>query len=152
IKERFEDLSFLNDSDARFQMMWSDPSSAEIIPPALQEQSARFPFGRLQAASFLQRIGCHSLIRGHEKVEAGYAETYRDDHVTLITVFSAGGVTNDDLPEGSSYRTVVPHALTIRARDSDVEVAPWEIQYEKYNDPSHNAFFKAPMQIAHRQD
>jgi hypothetical protein len=31
-------------------------------------QSARFCFGRLQAQHFLRRIGCHALIRGHEKI------------------------------------------------------------------------------------
>ena len=38
----------LNDPDIRFQMMWSDPSTADVIPAELQEQSARFPFGKLQ--------------------------------------------------------------------------------------------------------
>ena len=42
MKERFKDLSSLNDPDMRFQMMWSDPSSADVIPAELQEQSARF--------------------------------------------------------------------------------------------------------------
>jgi hypothetical protein len=65
IKERYKDLSSLNDPDFRFQMMWSDPSSADVIPVGLQEQSSRFPFGRLQATAFLQRLGCHTLVRGH---------------------------------------------------------------------------------------
>ncbi|MEN9580726.1 MAG: hypothetical protein RJA70_3735, partial [Pseudomonadota bacterium] len=39
LKERVKDLSGLNDPDVRFQMMWSDPSSADVIPAALQEQS-----------------------------------------------------------------------------------------------------------------
>ena len=39
IKERVMDLSGLNDPDIRFQMMWSDPSSADVIPASLQEQS-----------------------------------------------------------------------------------------------------------------
>src|SRR6478735_10177326 len=32
VKERWTDLSALNDPDIRFQMMWSDPSTAEVIP------------------------------------------------------------------------------------------------------------------------
>jgi hypothetical protein len=152
IKERWKDLSTLNDPDIRFQMMWSDPSSADVIPAQLQEQSARFPFGRLQAASFLQRIGCHTLIRGHEKVLAGFERNYDDDDIVLITLFSAGGTTNDDLPEDSSYRDVNPHAMTVAWQDGELELTPWAIDYETYNDPARNAFFKAPPEIEHKAD
>ena len=149
IKERFQDLSFLNDSDARFQMMWSDPSSADVIPSALQEQTARFPFGKLQAKAFLNRIGCHTLVRGHEKVVGGFMANYSDDDITICTLFSAGGMTNEDLPVDSSYRSVVPHALTIRYHEGKVTMEPWEIEYDRFNDPDRNAFFRAPPQIEH---
>lgn len=147
IKERWKDLNALNDPDIRFQMMWSDPSSADVIPAALQEQSARFPFGRLQAAHFLQRIGCTTLIRGHEKVESGFAQTYHDDNVTLITLFSAGGTDNKDLPEGSSYASVTPKALTIEVKDGETTMTPWDIDYVSYNDPNRNAFFQTAPEI-----
>ncbi|MEM9067977.1 MAG: metallophosphoesterase family protein [Myxococcota bacterium] len=147
IKERWKDLSALNDPDIRFQMMWSDPSSVDVIPAALQEQSARFPFGRLQAVHFLQKIGCNTLIRGHEKVEDGFARTYDDDQVKLITLFSAGGKDNQDLPETSSYRSVTPKALTIRYEDGGVTLTPWDIDYSSFNDPKRNAFFQAPPEI-----
>ena len=147
IKERWKDLNALNDPDIRFQMMWSDPSSADVIPAALQEQSARFPFGRLQAAHFLQRIGCTTLIRGHEKVESGFAQTYHDDAVTLITLFSAGGTDNKDLPEGSSYSGVTPKALTIDVKDGEATMTPWDIDYASYNDPDRHAFFKTEPEI-----
>ena len=52
IKERYKDMSSLNDEDIRFQMMWSDPSSADVIPASLQEQSARFPLGASNARRF----------------------------------------------------------------------------------------------------
>jgi hypothetical protein len=149
IKDRFEDLTFLNDPDARFQMMWSDPSSADVIPSALQEQSARFPFGRLQAASFLKRIGCHTMVRGHEKVESGFERNYHSPEVTVVTLFSAGGTVNDDLPVSSTYRSVTPRALVVKWVDGDLSMTPFLIQYEKYNDPAHNAFFRAPAQITH---
>ena len=151
IKERFEDLSFLNDPDVRFQMMWSDPSSADVIPAALQEQSARFPFGKLQATSFLQKIGCNTLVRGHEKVIDGFARTYDDDAVTLITLFSAGGPDNDDLPPDSSYRGVTPKAMTLEWKDGDVSIKPWNIDYGTYNTPEHNGFFIKPPEIEHRK-
>jgi Calcineurin-like phosphoesterase len=145
-KERFKDLSSLNDPDMRFQMMWSDPSSADVIPAELQEQSARFSFGKLQAQRFLQRLGCHTLIRGHEKVNEGFQPVYEGD-VLLCTLFSSGGKDNDDLPVNSSYRQVTPMALTIRYKDGESQLEPWVIDYEAYNDPERNAFFKQPPEL-----
>ncbi len=152
IKDKWQDLGSLNDSDLRFQMMWSDPSSADVIPAQLQDQSARFPFGKLQFQSFMQRIGCHMLVRGHEKVEEGIQTTYADPSGTLITLFSAGGKENDDLPEGSSYRSVTPMALTVLAQDGELELVPFRLDWARYNDPEHNAFFKSRMEIQHRVD
>ncbi len=151
-KEKFTDLSSLNDPDLRFQMMWSDPSSADVIPAELQEQTARFPFGRLQAARFLKRIGCDTLVRGHEKVDDGFKRTYDDESLLLITLFSAGGKDNDDLPIDSSYRSVTPRAMTMTFKDGRTEVTSWRIEYEAYNSPEHNKFFRAPPQIQHRVD
>lgn len=152
VKERWKDLSALNDDDIRFQMMWSDPSSAEVIPAALQEQSARFPFGRLQAAAFLQRMGCHTLVRGHEKVLDGFHENYNDDQVSVLTLFSAGGFDNGDLPLDSSYRQVTPKALTVTWQDGQATFSPWDIDYKTYNDPSLNAFHERPPEIQLRKD
>jgi hypothetical protein len=150
IKERWTDLSTLNDPDVRFQMMWSDPARADVIPTALQEQTARFPFGRLQLQSFLARIGCNALVRGHEKVDAGFERVYDDPAATLITVFSSGGAENADLPEGSSYRSVTPKALVVTHQDGVTDMAPFDLDWRAYNDPAHNAFFKNPMEIEHR--
>jgi hypothetical protein len=133
-------------------MMWSDPSTADVIPASLQDQTARFPFGKLQFQSFMQRIGCRMLVRGHEKVEDGIHTVYDDPNGTLITLFSAGGKENDDLPEGSSYRSVTPMGLTIMAKDADIELTPFRLDWQRYNDPDHNAFFKSRMEIQHRVD
>lgn len=152
IKERWKDLSTLNDPDVRFQMMWSDPSSADVIPAKLQEQSARFPFGRLQCQAFLRRIGCHTLVRGHEKVEEGFRRTYDEPEQLLITLFSSGGKTNDDLPAHSGYRSVTPMAMTVRLKDGESEIVPWKVDYERYNSPERNAFFKASPEIQHRSE
>ncbi|HEV8320369.1 MAG TPA: metallophosphoesterase [Myxococcota bacterium] len=152
LKERWRDLSTLNDPDLRFQMMWSDPSTADVIPAELQQQSARFPFGRLQCQAFLQRLGCHTLVRGHEKVNEGFKRVYDDPHCRLITLFSAGGRTNDDLPPESGYRSVTPMAMTVLHQDGETTITPWVIEYEAYNDPDRNAFFKAPPEIEHRAE
>jgi hypothetical protein len=150
LKERFTDLASLNDPDIRFQMMWSDPSSVDVIPAALQEQSARFPFGKLQCQAFLQKVGCHTLVRGHEKVDEGFRVVYDEDSLMLISLFSAGGANNLDLPKESAYRSVTPMAMTLRYRDGHTEIVPWRIHYEAFNDPSRNAFFRASPEIAHQ--
>ncbi len=150
LEEKFTDLSALNDPEIRFQMLWSDPSQADFIPRDLQAQNARFPFGRLQFARFMSKIGCNTLVRGHEKVEEGFRTIYDDGHVVLLNLFSAGGNTNNDLPPDSSYRDVVPMALTMRLKDGSTQVTPWEIDYERYNDPTRNAFFKSEPEIEHK--
>jgi len=152
LKERFKDLASLNDNDIRFQMMWSDPSSADVIPADLQDKSARFAFGKLQFKSFMQKVGCHTMFRGHEKVNEGFQRTYDDPHAQLITLFSSGGADNDDLPEDSSYRAVTPKVLSIAHGPSGTTLSPWAPDYKTYNDPQHNAFFRVPPEIEHRKD
>jgi hypothetical protein len=150
IAEKYKDLSSLNDPDLRFQMLWSDPSTADHIPDDLQEQNARFPFGRLQFDRFMARIGCTMMVRGHEKIDAGFADIYPDNPILLLNLFSAGGHDNDDLPETSSYRTVTPMALTIDLEDGVASVTPWAIDYKRYNDPTHNRFYQREPEIEHK--
>ena len=147
LKERWKDLSSLNDPDIRFQMMWSDPSTCDVVPSDLQDKSARFAFGKLQARSFLQKIGCSTIIRGHEKVNSGFEESLHDEQVKVFTLFSAGGLDNDDLPADSSYRSVTPMALTIRSDANGMDVTPWAPDYRTYNDPAKNAFFRTEPEL-----
>ncbi len=149
IRDKFQDLSSLNDADLRFQMLWSDPSEADYIPEELQAQNARFPFGRLQFERFMQQIGCSTLVRGHEKVLEGFRSVYPLGKTRLLNVFSAGGKTNKDLPPRSSYRDVTPMALTMEIAEDATTVSPWAIDYERYNDPSTNAFYAAEPEIEH---
>jgi hypothetical protein len=150
VKERWKDLSSLNDPDIRFQMMWSDPSTADVIPADLQDKSSRFAFGRLQFRSFMQRMGAETMVRGHEKVNEGWKKNYDGEEGTLITLFSSGGSDNDDLPPESSYRTVTPMALTIEHDASGTRMKPWAPDYRAYNDPERNGFFKMPPEIQMR--
>lgn len=148
IREKFEDLQFLNDDDVRFQMLWSDPSRADAIPDDLQEASARFPFGRSQFRSFMNKIGCNLLVRGHEKVNAGFKNVYeRDDDIRLMTIFSAGGVSNNDLPQDSNYRDVRPMALSIKKTGGETRVTPFAIDYDRYQDPELNRFHATAPEI-----
>jgi len=150
IAEKYQDLASLNDPDLRFQMLWSDPSTADYIPDDLQEQNARFPFGRLQFEKFMARLGCTMMVRGHEKIDEGFKDIYPDNPILLLNLFSAGGADNDDLPEMSSYRTVTPMAATILVEDGVARVTPWAIDYKRFNDPKHNRFYAREPEIEHK--
>jgi hypothetical protein len=139
---KWEGLATLNDPEIRFQMLWSDPSEADYIPLDLQKASARFPFGKRQFKSFLARLGCNLMIRGHERVLEGLKTNYGDADAALLTLFSAGGERNRDLPETSNYREVKPAALVIKHRDGVNYVSPFHIDWERYNQPEVNGFFR----------
>jgi hypothetical protein len=151
LKERWKDLSSLNDPDVRFQMLWSDPSTADVIPADLQDQASRFAFGRMQFRAFMQRIGAYTMVRGHEKVIEGFASSYDDDGgARVLTLFSAGGQDNADLPATSTYREVSPMALTVNHVGTESKVTPWAPDWKSYNDPARNAFFAVPPEIEMR--
>lgn len=152
IKEKWVDLSSLNDPDLRFQMMWSDPSAADVVPATLQDASARFAFGRHQLRAFLQKVGSHTVFRGHEKSNAGFEHVYADSDVQLFTIFSSGGADNDDLPPDSSYRTVTPMVVTVRFGPDGTTITPWSPDYKTFNAPEYNAFFREKPEIAHKAD
>jgi uncharacterized tellurite resistance protein B-like protein len=149
IKAKIRDMSALNDPDLRFQMLWSDPSSADYIPDDLQAQNARFPFGKLQFEAFMNKVGCSMMVRGHEKFDEGFRPMY-GENASLISLFSAGGADNNDLPEDSSYRSVTPMAATIRIENGTAQVTPWAIDYKTFNDPARNRFFASPPEIEHK--
>ena len=138
--EKWKDLSSLNDPDLRFQMMWSDPSDTEVVPDELQKAAARFGYGSQQFRSFLARIGCSVMVRGHERIVEGFRTTFDLPDAKLFTLFSAGGATSLDLPEASNYREVTPKGLTIRWRNGVSRVSSFEIDWKRYNDPTKNRF------------
>lgn len=149
-RAKLPDLAGLNDGDLRFQMLWSDPSSADFIPDELQAQNARFPFGQRQFEAFMQRVGATMMVRGHEKVDEGFRDVYPGRPIALLNVFSAGGHDNGDLPPGSSYRSVTPMAMTIAVDDGVARVTPWPIDYARFNDPFLNQFFATKPEIEHK--
>ena len=142
IAEKWVGLESLNDPEIRFQMMWSDPSEADFIPIELQKSNARFPFGKKQFKSFLAKLGCTSMIRGHERVVEGFKAIYDDPDAMLLSLFSTGGKHNNDLPPQSNYREVTPMAVTIRHKNGINQLTPFIIDYERFNDPKYNSFFK----------
>jgi len=151
IIENWPDLAKLNDPEVRFQMLWSDPSEADVIPKSLQEESARFPFGTMQFANFMATVGCNVMVRGHTKVVEGFKTVVDDGSHKLLNLFSAGGQYNDDLPSNSSYRGVTPKALTIAYKDGELTATPWLIDYESYNSPVYNRFFSVSPAIDYEE-
>lgn len=148
IESKLIGLDSLNDPEIRFQMLWSDPSQADMVPVDLQKQSARFAFGKRQFRSFMHKIGCTTMFRGHERVVEGFKEIYPEPDARLINLFSAGGATNDDLPKDSNYREVTPMALTIKHKSGVSQISPFVIDYERFNDPAVNAFFREQLAAA----
>ena len=142
LSERYRDLSSLDDAVIRFEMLWSDPADTDAVPPELQRESTRFMFGRDQFRAFMERIGCHALIRGHEQVETGFEAGFDIGGRRLFTLFSAGGKDNTDLPETSRYRAVTPMALTILRDGPVLRATPWVIDYAPFCDPAHNGHYR----------
>ena len=141
LAEKWMDLSSLNDPEIRFQMMWSDPSEADFIPLDLQKASARFPFGKKQWKSFMARLGCNLMLRGHERIVEGFRTIHADAEGTLLSLFSSGGADNRDLPETSNYREVTPMAVLFRQKNHQVRLTPFALDWKKYNEPRYNKFF-----------
>jgi len=144
--ERYRDLGSLNDPELRFQMMWSDPEQTDHVPVELQRQNPRFMFGRRQFRAFMERVGMHTMIRGHEKIERGFDVIFDLGDRLLLNLFSAGGWDNNDLPVDASYRAVTPMALTIHHRPEESRAVPWPIQYQPFNYEVHNGLHRpAPL-------
>ncbi len=142
LRDKWKDLSSLNDPEVRFQMLWSDPSTSDHVPDDLQAANARFGYGKKQFQRFMGSLGLRAMVRGHEKINEGFRLSYDDPQAQLMTVFSSGGKFNDDLPKESGYRSVTPMALTIRHHAGVTEVVPFPLHYERFNDPKNNAFFE----------
>jgi hypothetical protein len=144
LRKHYQDVSSLNEWAIRYEMMWSDPSSLEVVAPELQAQSARFSFGRRQFRRFMANLGAHTLVRGHQRVNEGFRDTVYEDDLRLLTVFSAGGTKNRDLPDRCDYRLVTPKALTITWEEGEYTVIPWEIDYKTWSHPRRNSFLIQP--------
>jgi hypothetical protein len=140
--ERYRDLSSLNDPELRFQMMWSDPGHVDHVPVEQQRQNPRFTFGRQQFRTFMERIGATTMIRGHEQIDRGFDVFYDLGDQLLLTLFSAGGHDNADLPPWSSYRAVTPMALTLQLGHGTPTATPWAIAYKSFNYEPHNGLYR----------
>jgi uncharacterized tellurite resistance protein B-like protein len=139
--ERYRDLSSLDDAVVRFEMLWSDPIATERVPVELQRESPRFNFGSEQFRELMERVGCHTLIRGHEQTDTGFTTVFDGAH-RLHTLFSAGGSDNADLPAESRYRNVTPKGLIVRSEGSSLVGTPFDIEYRPFNQPANNGLYR----------
>jgi hypothetical protein len=142
---KYRDLSSFNDPELRFQMMWSDPGPMDQVPIEVQRGNPRFTFGHAQFRAFMERTGFTTMVRGHEVIERGFDVFYDLGDLRLLTVFSAGGHDNADLPANSGYRAVNPMALTLRCGHGvgQATATPWPIQYQPFNYEPHNGLYRA---------
>ncbi len=140
--ERFRDLGSLDDADLRFQMMWSDPIETDHVPVELQRQTPRFTFGRDQFRNFMERIGCHAMVRGHEQVESGFRTVFDVANRQLHTLFSAGGHDNADLPTESRYRGVTPMGMTINRNADEIRAVTWPLAYGTFCTAATNGLYR----------
>jgi hypothetical protein len=140
--ERYRDLASLNDLELRFQMMWSDPIHADRVAVEQQRLNPRFTFGREQFRAFMERVGMTTMVRGHEQIDRGFDVFYDLGDRLLLTLFSAGGHDNADLPLTSSYRAVTPMALTLQFGHGTPTATPWGIAYRPFNYEPHNGLYR----------
>jgi Calcineurin-like phosphoesterase len=141
ITDRYRDLSSLDDAVLRFEMMWSDPVATDRVPVELQRESPRFNFGSEQFREFMERLGCHTMIRGHEQVDDGFHTVFDGAH-RFHTLFSAGGADNTDLPAESRYRAVTPKALIVRSEAGSLVGTPFTIDYRPFNTAANNGLYR----------
>lgn len=147
LRAPWKGLSTLNDPQIRFQLLWSDPSRADVIPPALQEGTQRFAWGRHQALAFLHRIGAHTLVRGHLQVREGFRRHWEGSAGGIYTLFSAGGDGNPELPPRSAYHRVRPMGLQIRcdgAWDGPFRMTTWPLAWYSFISPETNRLLHPP--------
>ncbi|MBN2442156.1 MAG: serine/threonine protein phosphatase [Spirochaetales bacterium] len=102
----FNTLSVQDMKRLRYSVLWTDPGEAEDMPINMKAVF-HAPFGKKQFRSFMEKIGAHLLIRGHEAVQNGCECTYPG---SLMTVFSAGGKNN---PHAFAYNEITPRFLRI---------------------------------------
>lgn len=140
--ERYRDLASLNDPELRFQMMWSDPVHVDHVALEQQRLNPRFMFGREQFRAFMERVGMTTMVRGHEQIDRGFEVFYDLGDQLLLTLFSAGGHDNADLPLHSSYRAVTPMALTLQFGHGMPTATPWPIAYRSFNYEPHNGLYR----------
>ena len=141
--ERYRDLSSLNDPELRFQMMWSDPVATDHVPGRAAAAEPAVHVRPRPVPAFMERVGLHTLIRGHEKIDRGFEVFYDLGEHLLLNLFSSGGA-RQRRPPG---RLVVPHrhadgAHHARTARGPPTATPWPLHYQPFNYEPHNGLYR----------
>ena len=103
VKERWKDLSSLNDPDIRFQMMWSDPSTADVIPADLQDKARASRSAACSSGRSCSASAAHTMVRGHEKVIDGLHGVLRRRRARAAHHAVLGGRHGQRRPAGGEH-------------------------------------------------
>ena len=155
-KERWKDLSSpqrprhaLPDDVERSERR---PTSS---PPSCRSRTRASRSGGCSSARSCSASAAHTMVRGHEKVDEGFQHGLRRRPTRAAQRCSPrAAATTTTCRRQSSYREVTPMALTMTGQGRPrAQVTPWAIDYERYNDPERNAFFRVrPRSSSARAD
>ncbi len=98
-------------------LMWSDPYSGE---EDLREGMGRYYFTESQFMDFIETIGVHQMLRGHQWMDAGYREHFGS---RLYTIFSSGQWPDQAENPLTAYPTVYAKWARLTA-EGVVEIRP----------------------------
>ena len=117
------------------------------FPQTTKKSTARTQFAKAESdrRSLEGLPQSDRTVKEYERVIAGFKEVYDAPEARLLSLFSAGGLHNADLPPTSNYLEVTPMALTITHKDGVTQLAPFAIDYERYNNPEYNSFFRESL-------
>jgi hypothetical protein len=87
------------------------------------------------------------MIRGHERFDVGFVPFFELGDVSLLSLFSAGGALNPDLPANSGYRRTTPMAATVRFQGGEQALVPWPIDWESCAYTVRNGFLREPHEL-----
>ena len=109
LKEQLHRSLVAQRSGHRFQMLWSDPATADAIPADLQDEERAVPVRQDAVRSRSCRSSARTMVRGHEKVNAGFLAIYDDHVVADHAVLRRAARTTTTSPE-----TQLPHVTPWR--------------------------------------
>lgn len=98
-------------------LMWSDPYNGS---GDLREGMGRFYFSEAQFLDFLETIGVHQMLRGHQWMEEGYQAQFQN---RIYTIFSSGQWPGEALNQMTAYDTVNAKWARLTP-DGDVQIHP----------------------------
>ncbi len=98
-------------------LMWSDPYNDG---GDLREGMGRFYFTEAQFLDFLETIGVHQMLRGHQWMEEGYRAQFQN---RIYTIFSSGQWQGETFNDMTAYDKVQAKWARLTT-DGDIQIHP----------------------------